>query len=121
MTQFLVDSQAQALSTESTAAGRKTIFGDLVSVTTTRHRSSATQGGKTADDAAYAVGSVRDSFLSSLEENDLDRAASIARHLVSCSNPLPTATCIALGLPARSSYGAAARAVLSMTVASSSN
>ena len=96
----------------------KTIFGDLVSVTT-RDRSSAAASARTIDDAAYAVGSVRDSFLSSLEENDLDHAASIARHLVSCSNPLPNATCIALGLPARSSYGAAARAVLFKTSAGS--
>jgi len=111
-------SDLEIASTKSTGAERKTIFGDLVSVTALAW-SSPTANGRIGDDAAYAVGSVRDSFLASLEENDLDRAASIARHLVSCSNPLPNATCIALGLPARSSYGAAARAVLTKAGASS--
>jgi len=111
-------SEREISSTQSTDTERKTIFGDLVSVTTLAW-SSPTADGKIVDDAAYAVGNVRDSFLASLEENNIDRAASIARHLVSCSNPLPNATCIALGLPARSSYGAAARAVLTKAGASS--
>jgi len=104
-------SEREVASTRSTGAERKTIFGDLVSVTALAW-TTPSHNGKAGDDLAYAVGSVRDSFLSSLEEDDLDRATSIARHLVTCSNPLPNATCIALGLPARSSYGAAARAVL---------
>ncbi len=76
-----------------------TIAAHLVSVTT-------------RDWAQYATGSVRDSFLASLEEKDLVHAIAIARHLVTCGNPLPSATCAALGLPPGSSYGAGAQAVL---------
>ena len=60
----------------------------------------------------YANGSFRDQFLDALDGPDPARVLEIARHLVSCGNPLPSATCVALGLPAGSSYGAAARAVL---------
>lgn len=62
--------------------------------------------------ADYAIGRVRDLFLAALDEVNPARALDIARHLVSCGNPLPNATCVALGLPAGSSYGAGARAVL---------
>jgi hypothetical protein len=60
----------------------------------------------------YAIGSIRDSFLASLDETDPVRCIALARHLVSCGNPLPSATCAALGLPHGSSYGAGAQAVL---------
>lgn len=60
----------------------------------------------------YASGSFRDLFLDALDRPEPERVLEIARHLVSCGNPLPSATCLALGLPAGSSYGAAARAVL---------
>jgi hypothetical protein len=60
----------------------------------------------------YATGAVRDQFLAALDEADPARALGIARHLISCGNPLPTATCSMLGLPAGSSYGAGARAVM---------
>lgn len=60
----------------------------------------------------YAIGSIRDSFLASLDETDPLRSIALARHLVSCGNPLPSATCTALGLPPGSSYGAGAQAVL---------
>jgi hypothetical protein len=60
----------------------------------------------------YANGSVRDSFIASLDEEDPVRAIALARHLVSCCNPLPSSTCLALGLPPGSSYGAGAQAVL---------
>jgi hypothetical protein len=55
---------------------------------------------------------VRDRFLDALDGNDPARAVEIAGHLVSCGNPLPSATCHALGIPTGSSYGAGARAVL---------
>ena len=66
----------------------------------------------TRDVADYAIGRVRDLFLAALDETNPGRALDIARHLVCCGNPLPNATCVALGLPAGSSYGAGARAVL---------
>jgi hypothetical protein len=63
------------------------------------------------------LGHIRDSFLAALEGSDPARTIEIARHLVSCGNPLPSTTCIALGLPAGSSYGAGARAVLARAAA----
>ena len=60
----------------------------------------------------YANGNLRDSFITSLDEDDADRTIAIARDLVNCGNPLPSATCVALGLPPGSSYGAGARAFL---------
>lgn len=66
----------------------------------------------TGEVADYAIGRVRDLFLAALDEADPGRTLEIAVHLVSCGNPLPNATCVALGLPSGSSYGAGARAVL---------
>jgi len=66
----------------------------------------------TRESADYAIGSVRDSFLASLEDDDPVRSIALARHLVSCGNPLPSSICTALGLPPGSSYGAGAQAVL---------
>ena len=60
----------------------------------------------------YANGSLRDSFIMSLDEDDAARTTAIAHYLVNCGNPLPSATCVALGLPPGSSYGAGARAFL---------
>jgi hypothetical protein len=60
----------------------------------------------------YAPGRIRDSFLAALEGGNDGLTLEIARHLVACGNPLPSATCVALGLPAGSSYGAGARVVL---------
>jgi hypothetical protein len=60
----------------------------------------------------YANGNLRDSFIMSLDEDDAVRTIAIARYLVDCGNPLPSATCVALGLPPGSSYGAGARAFL---------
>lgn len=65
----------------------------------------------------YAIGHVRDLFLASLEDDDRGKAIAIARHLVACGNPLPSVTCVALGLPAGSTYGAGARAVLAKAAA----
>ena len=66
----------------------------------------------TSNCTQYAKGSLRDSFITSLDEDDAVRTTAIARDLVDCGNPLPTATCAALGLPPGSSYGAGARAFL---------
>ena len=66
----------------------------------------------TGEVADYAIGRVRDLFLAALDEADPGRTLEIAVHLVSCGNPLPSATCVALGVPSGSSYGAGARAVL---------
>jgi hypothetical protein len=65
----------------------------------------------------YASGRIRDLFLDALDGPDPAPAVEIARHLISCGNPLPSATCVALGLPAGSSYGAGARAVLAKVAA----
>jgi hypothetical protein len=67
---------------------------------------------ETREVAEYASGRVRDLFLAALDEADPGRTLEIARHLVSCGNPLPNATCVVLGLPAGSSYGAGARAIV---------
>ena len=72
---------------------------DLVSVTTRQW-------------SDYAVAKIRDAFLVSLDEADPQRAIAIARHLLACGNPLPSTTCVALGIPPGSSYGAGAQAVL---------
>jgi len=66
--------------------------------------------------ADYAIGRVRDLFLESLDGSDSGRTVEMARHLVACRNPLPSATCVALGLPAGSSYGDGAQAVLARAV-----
>jgi len=62
--------------------------------------------------SGYATGNIRDAFLVSLEEHDQPRAIALARHLVGCTNPLPSATCATLGVVAGSSYGTGARAFL---------
>ena len=66
----------------------------------------------TSNGTHYANGSLRDSFIMSLDEDDAVRTIAIARYLVNCGNPLPSATCVALGLPPGSSYGEGARAFL---------
>jgi hypothetical protein len=60
----------------------------------------------------YAAASVRDAFLDALDQHDDARTTVIARHLVTCGNPLPSSTCDALGLAPGSTYGAGARAFL---------
>ncbi len=67
---------------------------------------------KAGDVAEYGIGRVRDLFLEALDAGAHDRTLAIARHLVSCANPLPSVTCVALGVPVGSSYGAGARALL---------
>jgi hypothetical protein len=65
-----------------------------------------------AIDSCYALADMRDAFLASLDADDGVRTIMIARHLVRCGNPLPNATCAALGIANGSSYGAGALAVL---------
>ena len=63
-------------------------------------------------DSLYAPAAVRDRFLAALDGGDHAVSARLALDLTGCGNPLPGMTCDALGLPARSTYGCAARRVL---------
>jgi len=60
----------------------------------------------------YAPSAERDRFLRALDGDDPSVAATLAIQLTGCSNPLPSSTCISLGLPVGSSYGSAARQVI---------
>ena len=60
----------------------------------------------------YAPAAVRDRFLASLDAGDWNASMDMAANLTGCGNPLPTSTCNELGLPTRSTYGAAAKCVL---------
>jgi hypothetical protein len=60
----------------------------------------------------YARSSDRDRFLDALDGQDAELTARLAVQLTGCSNPLPSVTCVALGLPVGSSYGSAARQVV---------
>jgi hypothetical protein len=60
----------------------------------------------------YAPSSERDRFLRALDGEDPAVAVALARQLTGCSNPLPSSTCISLGLQVGSSYGSAARHVI---------
>ena len=62
--------------------------------------------------ALYAPAAVRDRFLASLDAGDWNTSIEMAANLTGCGNPLPTSTCSELGLPAGSTYGAAAKSVL---------
>jgi hypothetical protein len=55
---------------------------------------------------------LRDRFLSALDESNDLLLRDLATHLRSCSNILPSTTCVLLGLPAGSTYGVGARAVI---------
>ena len=65
-------------------------------------------------EALYAPVAVRDRFLASLDAGDWNTSIDIAANLTGCGNPLPTSTCNELGLPAGSTYGAAAKCVLAV-------
>jgi hypothetical protein len=60
----------------------------------------------------YAPSSERDRFLRALDGDDRVLSARLAMQLTGCSNPLPSSTCMALGLPVGSSYGSAARQII---------
>ena len=63
-------------------------------------------------DAIYAPAELRDRFLNALDGKDVVLRDRLASDLKSCVNPLPGMACEQLGLPLRSTYGAAARLVL---------
>ena len=67
--------------------------------------------------AAYALPKVRDQFLAALDANDPALLAHLAVGLTACMNALPGMTCDQLGLPIGSTYGSAARQVLSLAAA----
>lgn len=62
---------------------------------------------------------MRDAFLVSLDAGTEARTVAIARYLVNCRNPLPSSTCLSLGLAPGSSYGAGAQALLARADAKS--
>jgi len=64
----------------------------------------------------YAPSSERDRFLRALDGEDPAIAVTLAMQLTGCGNPLPSSTCISLGLPVGSSYGSAARHVIRASV-----
>jgi hypothetical protein len=64
--------------------------------------------------ALYAPAAVRDQFLASLDAGYWDTSRDVATNLTACGNPLPGVTCNQLGLPMGSTYGAAAKCVLTM-------
>ena len=63
-------------------------------------------------DTIHTPSAVRDRFLNLLDSDDYQLLKSVALNLVRSRNPLPGMTCEELGLPPRSTYGAAARHVL---------
>ena len=63
-------------------------------------------------DSTYAHAHTRDGFLAALDRHDDLALLRLARDLTGCSNPLPSSTCVELGLPPGSTYGAAARSVI---------
>ena len=56
-----------------------------------------------------AAGSLSDAFLDALDAGRDAEAAALAHYLTGCTRPLPSVTCAACGLPAGSTYAAAAR------------
>ncbi len=64
--------------------------------------------------APYASPRIRDQFLAALDADDRALSTQLALNLTDCTNPLPGMTCDQLGLPIGSTYGSAARRVLSL-------
>lgn len=60
----------------------------------------------------YAVGSLRDQFLTALDKHDVLLSHQLAEQLIGCHNLLPGMACDQLGLPRHSTYSCAARVVL---------
>ncbi len=63
--------------------------------------------------ASYASPKLRDQFLAALDADDRALVTQLAVNLTGCMNPLPGMTCDQLGLPIGSTYGSAARHLLS--------
>ena len=55
---------------------------------------------------------LRDQFLCALDASDDTSLRDLARHLRSCTNILPSTTCVLLGLPSGSTYAVGARVVI---------
>lgn len=68
----------------------------------------------TTGDTLYAPATVRDEFLNALDGHDTALSTRLAKNLTACMNPLPGTTCEELGLPLGSTYGSAARRVLTL-------
>jgi len=66
------------------------------------------------NDLQYASADARDKFLAAIDSGDWQACMRMALGLTTCSNPLPGMACQQLGLPARSTYGSAARRVLAL-------
>jgi len=64
------------------------------------------------NDATYAPPTVRDDFLAAIARGDAVMLAALATNLTGCGNPLPSTTCVELGVPVGSTYGAAARHIV---------
>ena len=56
---------------------------------------------------------LRDRFLTALDEYDQPALRDTVRDLLGCANPLPSETCILLGLAPGSTFGDAAAAITS--------
>jgi hypothetical protein len=56
---------------------------------------------------------LRDRFLNALDQHDQTVLRDTVRHLLGCVNPLPSGTCILLGLAPGSTYGDAANTITS--------
>lgn len=54
----------------------------------------------------------RDRFLVALDDRDGARAKELGRNLSGCTNPLPSTTCLELGLPVGSTYAMAAELLI---------
>jgi len=65
-------------------------------------------------DDVYASAKQRDRFLNALDAQDICLCQRLAADLINCGNALPGMTCKQLGLPPGSTYGSAARTVVSM-------
>jgi len=65
-------------------------------------------------DLQYASADARDKFLVAIDSGDWQACMRLALGLTTCGNPLPGMACQQLDLPARSTYGSAARRVLAL-------
>jgi hypothetical protein len=62
--------------------------------------------------AGCASPTLRDRFLNALDARDDALLQDLARHLQSCTNTLPSTTCVLLGLPEGSTYALGALTVI---------
>jgi hypothetical protein len=62
--------------------------------------------------AFSSTGALRDAFLNALDTGTEAEAVELAQYLTRCTNRLPSVTCTQCGLPAGSTYGMAASALI---------